>query len=302
MGTSSICHAYSTVSITSKEFTKFQIVLRTWNPSVKLERHCASIRSPINGICNIDFLWSKFPVTILYSLSSKVKLFKGWECLTNLFNVQCLFYPAFPLLASSPSICLSHCPSYYYSVAFQDRCAQVLQLYGNRKLTDPYDPSQSILLSTYNLEMLRQIFMLADKSTLREAMLLFWDEDIAVLGPTKWSTKHSGNNQRGTVKDTRSQVLEAVNISAPVHPLSLSARRSWYKHCSPSAYKYSVLFFRFIYLFWYSLITFHSVTKNSTRTAVGVILNTLWWNVLSPMMPDKCGIDEDFYKQPFVFQ
>ena len=25
-------------------------------------------------------------------------------------------------------------------------------------------------------------------------------------------------------------------------------------------------------------------------------------HVLSPMMPDKCDIDEDFYKQPFVFQ
>ena len=25
-------------------------------------------------------------------------------------------------------------------------------------------------------------------------------------------------------------------------------------------------------------------------------------HVLSPMMPDKCSIDEDFYKQPFVFQ
>ena len=36
--------------------------------------------------------------------------------------------------------------------------------------------------------------------------------------------------------------------------------------------------FRFFYLFRYSLITIHSVKKNSTRTAVGVILNTLWWN------------------------
>ena len=66
---------------------------------------------------------------------------------------------------------------------------------------------------------------------LREAMLLFWDEDTAFLGHTKWSTKHSGNNQRGTVKDTPSQVLEAVNISAPVPTplsLSLSAHRSWY--------------------------------------------------------------------------
>ena len=37
-------------------------------------------------------------------------------------------------------------------------------------------------------------------------------------------------------------------------------------------------FFVFFYLFWYSLITVHSVKKNSTRTAVGIILNTLWWN------------------------
>ena len=31
-------------------------------------------------------------------------------------------------------------------------------------------------------------------------------------------------------------------------------------------------------LFRYSLISIHLVKKNSTRTAVGVILNTLWWN------------------------
>ena len=34
----------------------------------------------------------------------------------------------------------------------------------------------------------------------------------------------------------------------------------------------------FFYLFRYSLISIHLVKKNSTRTAVGVILNTLWWN------------------------
>ena len=116
-----------------------------------------------------------------------------------------------------PPFDLSHCPSYYYSVAFQGRCAQVLQIY----VIWPISVHPSVL-STYNLEMLRQIFMLAHKSTLREAMLLFWDEDIAFRGHTKWSTKHSGNNQRGTVKDTRSQVLEAVNISAPPPPRSLS--------------------------------------------------------------------------------
>ena len=121
--------------------------------------------------------------------------------------------------------------------------------------------------------MLRQIFMLADKSTLREAMLLFWDEDIAFLGHTKWSTKHSGNNQRGTDKDTRSQVLEAVNISAPP-TLSLSHYTS-IVHPVLTSRVYCFIVF---YLFRYSLISIHLVMKNSTRTAVGVILNTLWWN------------------------
>ena len=37
---------------------------------------------------------------------------------------------------------------------------------------------------------------------------------------------------------------------------------------------FSVLF----NLFRYSLISIHSVKKNSTRTVVGVTLNTLWWN------------------------
>ena len=128
--------------------------------------------------------------------------------------------------------------------------------------------------------MLRQIFMLADKSTLREAMILFWDEDIAFLGHTKWSTKHSGNNQRGTVKDTRLQVLEAVNISAPIPtPLSLSLHtgadtQALFTQCLPV--ECIVVFF--FYLFRYSLISIHLVKKNSTRTAVGVILNILWWN------------------------
>ena len=131
--------------------------------------------------------------------------------------------------------------------------------------------------------MLRQIFMFADKSTLREAMLLFWDEDIDFLGHTKWSTKHSGNNQRGTVKDTRSQVLEAVNISAPVPLLSLSLlggadTQALFAQCLPV----ECIVFSFFYLFRYSFITIHSVKKNSTRTAMGVILNTLWWN--APML------------------
>ena len=148
--------------------------------------------------------------------------------------------------------------------------------------------------------MLRQIFTLADKSTLWEAVLLFWDEDIAFLGHIKWSTKHSGNNQRRTVIDTRSQVLEAVNISAPVprppSPVPVPVPRPRPRPRPPPPPSLSLhagadtqaLFtqrlpvecigFFVLYLFRYSLIYIYSVKKNSTRTAVGVILNTLWWN------------------------
>ena len=121
--------------------------------------------------------------------------------------------------------------------------------------------------------------MLADKSTLRETILLFWDEDIAFLGHTKWSTKHGGNNQRGTVKDTRLQVLEAVNISASVPPpltLSLHAGADTQALFTQGLPVECIVFF--VFLFRYSLISIHSVKKNSTRTAVGVILNTLRWN------------------------
>ena len=96
-----IHHACPTVSITSKDFTRCQIVLP--NPSGKLEIHRAFLCSPINCLCSTDFLWSIFPVTIFYSLS--LMLFKEWECLASSFNVQCLFYPAFLRLASSPSMC-----------------------------------------------------------------------------------------------------------------------------------------------------------------------------------------------------
>ena len=59
--------------------------------------------------------------------------------------------------------------------------------------------------------------------------------------------------------------------------LSLHARadtQALFTQCLPV----ECIVFSFFYLFRYSLITIHSVKKNSTRTAVGVILNTLWWN------------------------
>ena len=154
--------------------------------------------------------------------------------------------------------------------------------------------------------MLGQIVMLADKSTLWEAMLLFWDEDIAFLGHTKWSTKHSGNNQRGTVKDTRSQVLEAVNISAPRPPSSLSLHtgadtQALFTQCLPVEY---ILFFRLLFiqiLIDHYPLSKNEFNKNSSGSHFEYSLMECT-HVLSPMMPDKCGIDEDDYKQPFVFQ
>ena len=64
-------------------------------------------------------------------------LFKGWECLSSTFNVQCLFYPTFLLLVPFLSCVLGHSP-HYYPVAFLGRCAQVFQIYNNRKITDPH--------------------------------------------------------------------------------------------------------------------------------------------------------------------
>ena len=121
-------------------------------------------------------------------------------------------------------------------------------------------------------------------------MLLFWDEDIAFLGHTKWSTKHSGNNQRGTVKDTRSQVLEAVNIPAPVPLLS----QALFTQCLP------------VECIVFSFFLIYSDTHRSLSTQWRRIQQEQHGShfeyslmecthVLSPMMPDKYGIDEDFY-------
>ena len=65
----------------------------------------------------------------------------------------------------------------------------------------------------------------------------------------------------------------------PQSPSSLSLHagadtQALFTQCLPVE---CIVFFVF-YLFRYSLITIHSVKKNSTRTAVGVILNILWWN------------------------
>ena len=149
--------------------------------------------------------------------------------------------------------------------------------------------------------MLRQIFMLADKSTLREAMLLFWDEDIAFIGHTKWSTKHSGNNQQSKILDHKFLKLWTYQPPFPLLSLSLHTgadTQALFTQCLPVEC--------IVYLFIQILIDLYPLNKeefnkNSSGSHFEYSLMECT-HVLSPMMPDKCGIDEDFYKQPFVFQ
>ena len=109
-----------------------------------------------------------------------------------------------------PPCVLSQCPSHYCAVAFQDRCAQVFQIYGNRKLTDPQFQQKMWLISIHPCRYIKlqsvqlklcfrlQLYAFRQKHPW-EAVLLFWDEDIALLEHTKWSTilvavNHSGSH------------------------------------------------------------------------------------------------------------
>ena len=105
-----------------------------------------------------------------------------------------------------PPCVLSHRPFHYYPVAFQGRCAQVFQIYSNRKLTDPHfqqkmwpisiHPCQYIYFQNAQIKRsFRQRLDACRQKHLWEAVLLFWDEDIEFLGYTKWS------DQIGTAKD-----------------------------------------------------------------------------------------------------
>ena len=153
---------------------------------MKLEINCPFICAPITDICNIELLWSKFPVTILYSLS--LMLSKGWECLASSFNVQCLFYPTFLLLAPPPPCVWAIVLTIIMLLSW----VNVLKFGGysnsNRKLTDPHfqekkrDQSQSILAGAYNgrlITLLRQNWvsdnnlMLANKSICEKPCFCF---------------------------------------------------------------------------------------------------------------------------------
>ena len=92
----------------------------------------------------------------------------------------------------------------------------------------------------------------------------------------------------------------------PLSPLlSLSARRSWYTNIVHPVLTSRVYCF-FVFLFIQILIDHYPLTKeefNKNNSGSHFEYSLMeCTHVLSPMLPDKCGIDEDFYKQPFVFQ
>ena len=132
---------------------------------------------------------------------------------------------------------------------------------------------------------------------LGEAELLFWDEDIAFLVHTKWSTKHSGSDQIGTAEDWGSY------LSLCTH--KLIHKQCWHNPINHPVLTSSVYCFVF-FLFIRILIDLYPLSgeefnKNSSSSHSKYPLMECT-HVLSPMMPDKCGIDEDLYKQPFIFQ
>ena len=108
--------------------------------------------------------------------------------------------------------------------------------------------------------------------------LCFWDEDIAFVALDhkflKLWTYQPPLSLSSLSLLPLSPLLSSLSLS-----LSLCTQELIHKHCSPSALLTSRVYCFFVlYLFRYSLISIHSVKKNSTRTAMGVILNILWWN------------------------
>ena len=88
-------------------------------------------------------------------------------------------------------------------------------------------------------------------------------------------------------------------LSLPLH--AGADTQALFTQCLPVEY---ILFFRFLFiqiLIDHYPLSKEEFNKNSSGSHFEYSLMECT-HVLSPMMPDKCGIDEDFYKQPFVFQ
>ena len=174
-------------------------------------------------------------------------------------------------------IVLSHCPSYYYSVAFQGRFAQVLQIYGN------------IRVAARSYGFCFEMKILPFSGILSEVR--------SIVEITK--------GVQSKILDH--QFLKLWTYQPPSTLLSLSLHagadtQALFTQCLPV--EYILFFFRFLFiqiLIDHYPLSKEEFNKNSSGSHFEYSLMECT-HVLSPMMPDKCGIDEDFYKQPFVFQ
>ena len=125
-----------------------------------------------------------------------------------------------------------------------------------------------------------------------EAVLLFWDEDIAFQVHIKWSTEHSGRDQIGTAEDWGSYLSFCTHklIHNPiVHPVFTT-----------SVYFFVFCLFIQIFIDFYPLSGEEFNKYSSSSHSKYPLMECT--HVLSPMMPGICGIDEDLYKQLFAFQ
>ena len=209
-------------------------------------------------------------------------------------------------------IVLSHCPSYYYSVAFQGRCAQVLQIYGNRKLTDPYFQEKMWPISVHPSEYIQPRNAQTNHHARRQkhparsyAFVLRWRYCLFsdILSEVR-SIVEITKGVQSKILDHKFLKLWTYQPPSTLLSLSLHAgadTQALFTQCLPVEY---ILFFRFLFiqiLIDHYPLSKEEFNKNSSGSHFEYSLMECT-HVLSPMMPDKCGIDEDFYKQPFVFQ
>ena len=144
------------------------------------------------------------------------------------------FYQHSLYLHHPTPIVLSHCPSYYYSVAFQGRCAQVLQIYGNRKLTDPYFQEKMWPISVHPSEYIQPRNAQTNRHARRQkhparsyAFVLRWRYCLSrnILSEVRSIVEITKGVQ---AKILDHKFLKLWTYQPPSTLLSLSARRSWY--------------------------------------------------------------------------
>ena len=114
-------------------------------------------------------------------------------------------------------------------------------------------------------------------------------------------------NFKCILSEVPSTVEETKYVQPKIEALtSLSARTSWYTIPSFTQCLPLVCIFSFFCLFIQIFIDFYPLSgeefnkySSSSHSKYPLMECT---HVLSPMMPGKCGIDEDLYKQLFAFQ